>query len=201
MIALLKGVIRHKKAPNLIIECAGVGYEVEATLTAFSTLPDIGEEAILYTHLSIRDDAHVLFGFASLEERDLFRILIKVSGIGPKMAIAILSGMDAGELAQVISAEDATALTRLPGIGKKTAERLIVELKDKFKQFAIATGEGTVINSPAPAANSQKTDAVDALIQLGYKAAEAEKMVAAVYQSDIDSGELIRLALQAKLKR
>lgn len=201
MIALLRGVIRHKKAPNLIIECAGIGYEVEATLTAFSTLPDIDEEATLYTHLSIRDDAHVLFGFASLEERDLFRILIKVSGIGPKMAIAILSGMDAGELAQVISAEDATALTRLPGIGKKTAERLIVELKDKFKQFAIATGEGTVINSPAPATNSQKTDAIDALIQLGYKAAEAEKMVTAVYQSDVDSGELIRLALQAKLKR
>lgn len=201
MIALLSGIIRHKKAPHLIIECAGVGYEVEATLTAFSTLPAIDEVATIYTHLSIRDDAHVLFGFATLAERDLFRVLIKVNGIGPKMGIAILSGMDANELAAVIGAEDATALTRLPGIGKKTAERLIVELKDKFKQFEVSTSEKSGASSPTAVANRDKHDAVDALVQLGYKLAEAEKMIELVYQPELDSGELIRLALQAKLKR
>ncbi len=197
MIALLTGVLRHKKAPYLIIECAGVGYEVEATLTAFAKLPNIDETATLYTHLSIRDDAHVLFGFASLAERDLFRTLVKVNGIGPKMAVAILSGMNADELATVIRNEDAVALTRLPGIGKKTAERLIVELKDKFKGLEhLPSNENSQLT-----AGQNKGDAVDALTQLGYKINEAEKMVEAVYQSQLDSGELIRLALQAKLKR
>lgn len=200
MIARLNGIIRHKKAPYLIIECAGVGYEVEATLTAFAQLPAVDEQATIYTHLAIRDDAHVLFGFATLAERDLFRVLIKVNGIGPKMGIAILSGMNADELAAVIRAEDATALTRLPGIGKKTAERLIVELKDKFKHIETATTTTTgevIVN----AGGQDKSDATDALVQLGYKLAEAEKMVETVYQPDKESGELIRLALQAKLKR
>lgn len=199
MIALLNGVIRHKKAPYLIIECGGVGYEVEATLTAFANLPALDENATIFTHLSIRDDAHVLFGFASLSERDLFRTLIKVNGIGPKMGIAILSGMNPDELASVIAAEDSTALTKLPGIGKKTAERLVVELKDKFKHHQHDNHSDAA--AIAPPAGSIKSDALDALVQLGYKAAEAEKMVEAVYHSELDSGALIRLALQAKLKR
>lgn len=198
MIARLHGIIRHKKAPYLIIECAGIGYEVEATLTAFAQLPAVDEKTTIYTHLSIRDDAHVLFGFATLAERDLFRILIKVNGIGPKMAIAILSGMNADELAGVINAEDSIALTRLPGIGKKTAERLIVELKDKFKHIETTT---TTVNIPTHSGGSDKNDAVDALVQLGYKSTEAEKMVDSIYQPDVNGGELIRLALQAKLKR
>lgn len=198
MIARLHGIIRHKKAPYLIIECAGIGYEVEATLTAFAQLPAVDEKTTIYTHLSIRDDAHVLFGFATLAERDLFRILIKVNGIGPKMAIAILSGMNADELAGVINAEDSIALTRLPGIGKKTAERLIVELKDKFKHIETTT---TTVNIPTHSGSSDKNDAVDALVQLGYKSTEAEKMVDSIYQPDVNGGELIRLALQAKLKR
>ncbi len=197
MIALLHGTLRHKKAPFLIIECGGVGYEVEATLTAFAKLPDINEKTIIYTHLSIRDDAHVLFGFASLNERDLFRVLIKVSGIGPKMAIAILSGMNPDELAGVIAAEDSMALTKLPGIGKKTAERLIVELKDKFKHTTLTTSNS---GTPDHTDRQTKNDAIEALVQLGYKANEAEKMVESVYQADINSSELIRLALQAKLK-
>ncbi|PIE46134.1 MAG: Holliday junction branch migration protein RuvA [Gammaproteobacteria bacterium] len=198
MIALLTGTIRYKKAPYLIIECAGVGYEVEATMTAFSNLPAIDQQTTLYTHLSIRDDAHVLFGFASLEERDLFRMLIKVNGIGPKMGIVILSGMNPSELATVIAAEDSISLTKLPGIGKKTAERLIVELKDKFKQLHV-TMPG--VDHTASVESSHKHDAVDALTALGYKTAEAEKMVDWVYRPELDSEKLIRLALQAKMKR
>lgn len=203
MIALLHGTLRHKKAPQLIIECAGVGYEVECTLTAFANLPAVDETATIFTHLSIRDDAHVLFGFASLAERDLFRTLVKVNGIGPKMGIAILSGMSPDELASVIAAEDSAALTKLPGIGKKTAERIVVELKDKFKHHEGTAGS----DNPATTALSSnaKNDALDALVQLGYKLGEAEKMVTSVANTnaddDLDSGALIRLALQAKLKR
>lgn len=197
MIALLNGVLRHKKAPYLILECAGVGYEVEATMTAFANLPSVGEAATLYTHLAIRDDAHVLFGFASLEERDLFRILIKVSGIGPKMAVAILSGMEPMALAGVIAAEDSTALTRLPGIGKKTAERLVVELKDKFKHLDNLAAQPT----QQSAAGQVQTEAVGGLVALGYKIAEAEKMIAGVYHPDSDSADLIRRSLQAKMTR
>lgn len=196
MIGLLNGTIRHKKAPNLLIECGGVGYEVEATLTAFSQLPSVDEQAVIYTHLSIRDDAHVLFGFASLEERDLFRILIKVNGIGPKMGIAILSGMNPQELAAVIAAEDSVSLTKLPGIGKKTAERLVVELKDKFKHI----GSDNVVSSTAVGSN-HSLEAVEALVALGYKPTDAEKMVAAIFDEAHDSETLIRLALQAKMKR
>lgn len=198
MIGLLNGIVRHKKAPHLIIECAGVGYEVEATMTAFANLPPLGEQATLYTHLSIRDDAHVLFGFARLEERDLFRLLIKVNGIGPKMGIVILSGMNPNELAAVIAAEDSSALTQLPGIGKKTAERLIVELKDKFQSMSLS--DDVSLTNDIVAVHA-KRDAVEALTMLGYKNAEAEKMVDAVYVSDVDSEVLIRQALQAKMKR
>lgn len=197
MIAQLRGIIRYKKAPYVIIECGGIGYEVETTLTAFSNLPAVDESAILYTHLSIREDAHVLFGFASLEERNLFRLLTKVNGIGPKMGIAILSGMNPQELAAVIAAEDSAALTKLPGIGKKTAERLIVELKDKFKNFA-----ENLTSSPSSQSNNHHgQEAIDALIALGYKVGEANKMVDAVYQDDTNSETLIRQALQAKMKR
>lgn len=198
MIGLLNGVLRHKKAPYLIVECGGVGYEVEATMTVFTHLPAIGEETTIYTHLSIRDDAHVLFGFASQEERDLFRILIKVNGIGPKMGIVILSGMNPAELAAVITAEDSVALTRLPGIGKKTAERLVVELKDKFKHLPDSPRED---DSLPNVGGSQLQEAVEALIALGYKAQEAEKMVESIYQPNSDSETLIRHALQAKMKR
>lgn len=198
MIGLLNGVLRHKKAPYLIVECGGVGYEVEATMTVFTHLPAVGEETTIYTHLSIRDDAHVLFGFASQEERDLFRILIKVNGIGPKMGIIILSGMNPAELAAVITAEDSVALTRLPGIGKKTAERLVVELKDKFKHLPDSPRED---DSLPNVGGSQLQEAVEALIALGYKAQEAEKMVESIYQPNSDSETLIRHALQAKMKR
>lgn len=197
MIGLLSGIIRHKKAPHLLIECGGVGYEVEATLTAFTDLPAVNETATIYTHLSIRDDAHVLFGFATLDERDIFRILIKVNGIGPKMGIAILSGMNPQELAGVIAAEDSVALTRLPGIGKKTAERMVVELKDKFKHFS----ELPVADSATPTSSKIMQDAVEGLIVLGIKPQAAEKAVEAVYTPDSSVEAIIRQALKATMKR
>ncbi len=192
MIGLLSGTIRYKKAPSLIIECGGVGYEVEATMNTFANLPDIGGQATIYTHLSIRDDAHVLFGFADLEERDLFRILIKVSGIGPKMGIAILSGMNATELCGVIAAQDSVRLTKLPGIGKKTAERMVVELKDKFKDMPTLSVE----TDGAVPTSQVVQDAVAGLIALGIKPQTAEKMIEAIYQEDCDSATLIRNALK-----
>ncbi|MGY0398843.1 MAG: Holliday junction branch migration protein RuvA [Ostreibacterium sp.] len=197
MIGLLNGIIRYKKAPHLIIECASVGYEVEATLTVFSHLPDIGESTTLFTHLSIREDAHVLFGFISLEERDLFRTLIKVNGIGPKMGIVILSGINPQELAMIIAAENSLALTQLPGIGKKTAERLVVELKDKFKHLPLTSTDDAMVSSYSTSAQ----EAADALVALGYKLAEAGKMIDKVYTKESSSEALIRLALQAKMKR
>ncbi len=199
MIGLLTGIIRYKKAPMLMIECSGVGYEVEATMTTFANLPSAETPTTIYTHLSIRDDAHVLFGFSSIEERDLFRILIKVNGIGPKMGIVILSGMNPAELAAVITSEDTAALTKLPGIGKKTAERLVVELKDKFKQLALPLSKDSA--QAPPLAASVSAEAVDALVALGYKQSEAEKMIEAVYEAESDSESLIRRALQAKMRR
>lgn len=199
MIGLLNGIVRYKKAPHLIIECGGVGYEVEATMTAFANLPAVDGQATIFTHLSIRDDAHVLFGFESLAERDLFRLLIKVSGIGPKMGVVILSGMNPETLAAVIAAEDSQALTKLPGIGKKTAERLVVELKDKFKH--LENLPPTTDTAVSEISGNAKMDAIDALVTLGYKVSEAEKMVELVYRPDSDSEGLIRTALQAKMKR
>lgn len=196
MIGLLTGKLRYKKAPVLIIECGGVGYEVEAALSVFNHLPVMGEETTVFTHLSIREDAHVLFAFSSMEERDLFRILIKVNGIGPKLGLLIVSGMSPADLSETIRLENTTALTQLPGIGKKTAERLIVELKDKFKNIAIETEQSA--NSTGK--GNAKVEAVDALVALGYKPVEAEKMVTQVYQADSQSEDLIRQALQAKLR-
>lgn len=196
MIGLLTGKLRYKKAPVLIIECGGVGYEVEAALSVFNHLPIMGEETTVFTHLSIREDAHVLFAFSSMEERDLFRILIKVNGIGPKLGLLIVSGMSPADLSETIRLENTAALTQLPGIGKKTAERLIVELKDKFKNIAIETEQ-----SPnGTGKGNAKLEAVDALVALGYKPVEAEKMVTQVYQADSQSEDLIRQALQAKLR-
>jgi len=164
-------------------------------MTAFADLPGLGEEATIYTHLSIREDAHILFGFASYQERDLFRMLIKIGGIGPKMGVVILSGMSAQNLAEAIAREDSLTLTKLPGIGKKTAERLVVELKDKFKSADISSVDDNTI--PGNAQN--KTDAIDALVTLGYKVSESDKMVSRIYRHEYDSETLIRLALKAKV--
>lgn len=140
MIGRLRGEIVYKRPPQLMLDVSGVGYEVEAPMSTFYTLPEVGAKATLLTHLAIRDDAHVLYGFAKERDRELFRSLLKVSGVGAKMALAILSGMDAESFARCVQAADTAALTRLPGVGKKTAERLIVEMRDRLDRLEIVPG-------------------------------------------------------------
>ena len=178
-----------------IVDVQGVGYEVDAPMTTFYDLPAIGHEVTLYTHLAVREDAHTLYGFVRLSDRTLFRHLLKVNGVGARLALGILSGMDAGQFIACVQAGDATALVRLPGIGKKTAERLIIELRDRLESgqggMSAASGE-----SSAAAAATPVEDAVSALVGLGYKPQEASRMVRAIDSAELSSGEIIRRALQ-----
>ncbi len=196
MIGRLAGVLLEKRPPFLLIDVGGVGYEVEAPLSTFYDLPQTGEPLVLYTHLAVREDAHLLFGFASDAERRLFRELIKISGVGAKVALAILSGMSASEFATCVQAGDVKALTRMPGIGKKTAERLIVEMRDRLDK-ALAGGDVSLPNTASPAAAACAGDeAQAALIALGYKPAEAARLIGAVGGQAQTTEELIRLALR-----
>ncbi len=203
MIGRLRGRLIHKQPPALMLEVGGVGYELEAPLSVFYGLPELGAEATLYTHLAVREDAHTLYAFATLAERALFRSLIKVSGIGARLALAILSGMSVDAFARCLEAGDTVALTRLPGIGKKTAERLLVEMRDRVgalelgAEFAPRPGSGQAPRLAASAAD----DAVAALTTLGYKPLDAVKMVKAVDADGLPSEELIRRALAATLRR
>ncbi|MCB1756977.1 MAG: Holliday junction branch migration protein RuvA [Gammaproteobacteria bacterium] len=205
MIGRLRGIVLEKAPPFLLLDVQGVGYEIEAPMSTFYNLPlEKNAEVIIHTHLVIREDAHLLFGFASLSERSLFRTLIKINGVGAKMALAILSGMDSDEFAQCILAEDASALTRLPGVGKKTAERLIVEMRDKLPKFA--EGPESVVQSGgkklAPTlAESPAAQASAALVSLGYKPAEAGRMVSGIDSEDLTVEEIIRLALKNMAKK
>ena len=201
MIGQLRGKLVQKQPPYLLIDVQGVGYEIEAPMTTFYSLPATGEEIHLYTHLVVREDAHLLFGFASLRERKLFRTLIKISGIGAKMALTILSGIETDDFARCILESDTVRLTRLPGVGKKTAERLIVEMRDRIKDW---DREGviseTTLNIPAGKRSNQVTDAISALIALGYKPQEASRYVHAVATDAMGSEEIIRAALKASVK-
>ena len=198
MIGRLRGEIVAKRPPHLLVDVNGVGYELEAPMSTFYDLPAVGAAVLLHTHLVIREDAHVLYGFAREAERALFRALLRVSGVGPKMALAILSGMNADEFARCVQRDDTAALSRLPGIGKKTAERLIIEMRDRLARldeeaFAAAVRPpSTGVGAP-----SAVDDAVSALIALGYKAPEAGRMVRAVAAEGLGSEELIRAALKA----
>ncbi len=202
MIGRLRGEIVYKKPPQLMLDVSGVGYEVEAPMSTFYALPEAGAEVTLLTHLAIRDDAHVLYGFAKEGERELFRTLLKVNGVGAKMALGILSGMNAEEFARCVQAADSAALVRLPGVGKKTAERLIVELRDRLEHLQAAPG---AVATPTPAAILQRetpaSEAVSALMALGYKSAEAERMIRLVEVPGSNSEELIRAALKAAAKQ
>jgi len=191
MIGSLRGRITHKVPPLLMVEVAGVGYELEAPLSTFSSLPGVGEEVRLLTHLVVREDAHVLYGFASEEERHLFRSLIKVSGVGPKIALALLSGISVAAFARCVQSEDVSALTSIPGIGRKTAERLVVEMRDRLaRQEAGAGSPGMgVLSTP-------ESEAYDALLALGYRPAEATRLLKAVAPGTHSTEELIRRALQ-----
>ncbi|MEP1469629.1 MAG: Holliday junction branch migration protein RuvA [Halieaceae bacterium] len=200
MIGRIRGVLALKQPPDILVEVGGVGYEIQVPMTTLFQLPEVGVEIALVTHFVVREDAQLLYGFISERDRSLFRELIKVSGVGPKLGLTILSGMDSASFVSCVRRDDVAALVALPGVGKKTAERLLVEMRDKLKDWAV-TGEGG--SSPADVADLAPTidivaDAEGALISLGYKPAEASRMVAAVNDDDIDdSEELIRRALKS----
>lgn len=199
MIARLAGLLLTKAPPRLLIDVGGVGYEVDAPMSTFYTLPKLGEKVVLLTHMVVREDAQLLYGFASEPERTLFRALIKVSGIGPKVALVVLSGMSVQEFANCVQAADAAALARLPGIGKKTAERLVIELRDKVEQ-------NLSLLLPAESAaggslNNVLSEACAALEALGYKPAEALKMAKAVAAEAETVEDLIKLALRSSVRR
>lgn len=202
MIGRLHGELLEKHPPRLLLDVHGVGYEVEAPMSTFYQLPDIGSEVTLHTHLVVREDAQALFGFCTKRERLLFRSLIKVSGIGPRVAIAILSGISTDDFVACINNNDSAALTRLPGIGKKTADRLVVEMRDRLADWGEPVAVAGGAEETAVAGGGDATqDAVSALIALGYKAPDAGRMVRAVFEEGITSDELIRRALQATVRR
>jgi len=193
VIGQLRGTLVDKQPPSLLVEVQGVGYELEAPMTTFYDLPDSGSQVQLYTHLVVREDAHLLYGFSRRSQRDLFRSLLRVNGVGPRVALAILSGLNTDEFLACIAGEDVTRLTHVPGIGRKTAERLIVELRDRLLPEAELAGEGT---GTAAAVTDPVGEAVRALIALGYKPQEASRAVRAVGSGAETSEEIIRQALK-----
>ncbi len=205
MIGRLTGILSAKHAPQILIDCQGVGYEVDVSMTTFYQLPDVGDQLAIWTHLLVKEDSHTLIGFSSEQERKLFRQLIRINGVGPKMALTILSGIDEREFAQCVSQNDVATLTRLPGVGKKTAERLIIEMRDKLDNLVPANypagGDGALA---AGFERSHKREAIEALQALGYKSADAEKMVRQIEPSlneDMSAAEVIKKALQATISR
>jgi Holliday junction DNA helicase RuvA len=197
MIGFLRGKLLVKQPPVLLIDVNGVGYEVEAPMTTFYDLPETGSEITLHTHLVVREDAHTLFGFLRLSDRALFRALIKISGVGPRMALAILSGMSADAFVRCIQDSNTAALTRVPGVGKKTAERLVIELRDNIGKAGVA-GADVSASSTSPA--NAVEEAVSALIALGYKPPDASRMVRGIDSKDLGVEEIIRRALQTAAK-
>jgi len=199
MIGRLQGVLVEASPPDVLLDVQGVGYELQVPMSTFYALPAEGQ-VCLYTHLSIREDAHQLYGFASQGERELFRSLIKVNGVGPKLGLAILSGMDSQEFIRVVQRDDLAALQRLPGIGKKTAERLLIEMRDKLAHWIPAHAEIAAVPAGQATGSKALEEAESALVALGYKPKEANRAVAAVAEEGMPSQELIRLALKAMVK-
>ncbi|OQK18142.1 Holliday junction ATP-dependent DNA helicase RuvA [Methyloprofundus sedimenti] len=200
MIGFIRGKLVLKRPPMLVLDVQGVGYEIEAPMSTFYNLPAMGETVHLHTHLVVREDAHILFGFSTESDRVMFRTLIKVNGVGPKLALTILSGQSADEFHRCIHDNDAAALVRLPGVGKKTAERLIIEMRDKLPTLdeVNADNSNAAQASTGLSRNSAKQEAISALCSLGYKAQDASKMVQGIAQEDKSCEDIIRLALQGK---
>lgn len=199
MIGRLKGIISEKQAPDILLDINGVGYEVTLPMSCFYELPNVGEVATVLTHFVVREDAQLLFGFNTKTERALFRELIKTNGVGPKLALGILSGMTADQFIYNVDQGDITALVKLPGVGKKTAERLIIEMRDRLKNFG-----GYDLFNPAPESvthagqiEDAKGEAAAALQALGYKASQAEQMVKKIAKPGLDAEQLIREALRS----
>ncbi len=196
MIGRLKGTVLHKQPPWLVVDVHGVGYELEAPMSTFYDLPDVGREVALFTHYAQKEDSVSLYGFLTEAERRLFRDVQKVGGIGAKIALAILSGASVGDFARLVQTSDVTALTRIPGIGKKTAERIVLELRDRAGTF----GGGSALASKGAAPTDPLGEAIAALQQLGYKPAEALKMAEKVQAEGDDAEAIIRKALKSALK-
>ncbi len=199
MISRLTGILAAKRAPQVLIDCRGVAYEADVSMTTYYRLPEVGEPVSIWTHLLVKEDSHSLVGFHDEQERRLFRQLIRINGVGPKLALTILSGIDERQFALCVNNNDVAMLTRLPGVGKKTAERLIIEMRDKL--------DAIVAELPAEAAASGgasvAAEAVEGLLALGYKLADAEKMIDRARRQDGQQGsasQLIRSALQATVK-
>ncbi len=205
MIGRIRGELLEKQPPQLLVDVRGVGYELEAPMSTFFRLPGLGDVVDLHTHFVVREDAQLLYGFATREERALFRALIKVNGVGPKLALTILSGIDSNDFARCVAHDDTAALVRLPGVGKKTAERLIVEMRDKLNDWIPSESTGMFSlegAGPAVAApGDSRQEAESALIALGYKPAQATKAIAEAVktQGDEDLEALIRHALKAMI--
>ena len=201
MIGRLSGTLLHKRPPEIVVDVGGVGYELQVPMTTLFQLPGVGETVTLVTHHAVREDAHTLYGFANERERELFRRLIKVSGVGPKLALAVLSGMDSEHFARAVRSGDVSALVALPGVGKKTAERLLVEMRDRIAPGRAPGEAGAPSTTTAGPGSDKLADAEQALVALGYKPAEAARLVAAVDDERIgDSEELIRLALRSTVR-
>ena len=205
MIGRLRGIILEKQPPEILLEVSGVGYELQLPMTCFYELSSLGEEVILYTHFVVREDAQLLYGFNNRRERSLFRELLKANGVGPKLALAILSGMSANQVVSAIEREDISSLIKLPGVGKKTAERLVVEMKDRLKGWSegalftpMTDAVGVAQANGEPLSNVEE-EAISALLALGYKPQQAATVVSKVAKPEMKVEALIREALRAML--
>jgi Holliday junction DNA helicase RuvA len=196
MIGFLKGRLAVKQPPMLMVDVNGVGYEMEAPMSTFYGLPATGEPVALFTHLVVREDAHILYAFGTDGERRLFRGLLKVSGVGPKIALGILSGASVDDFLRIIEAEDIAMLTRIPGIGRKTAERVIIEMRDSVKKLSVPSAAAGVAGALA----TPQSEAFSALIALGYKPPEVIRLLKSVDEPDLATTEIIRRALKSAAK-
>jgi Holliday junction DNA helicase RuvA len=199
MIGFLKGRLAVKQPPMLLVDVGGVGYELEAPMSTFYGLPATGESVSLFTHLVVREDAHILYGFGSEGERRLFRGLLKVSGVGPKIALGILSGASVEDFLRTVEAEDVAMLTRIPGIGRKTAERVIIEMRDSVQRLK-QTSPGAHTAAALGAAPSAQSEAFSALIALGYKPPEVTRLLKSADEPGLSTTEIIRRALKSAVK-
>lgn len=202
MIGCLTGTVRALEAPMVLLDVQGVGYEIDTPLSTFCQLKQ-GQSVTLWTHMVVREDAQLLYGFLDTGDKSLFRILLKVNGVGPKMALGILSGMSSAMLVQAIDMQDITTLTRIPGVGKKTAERLVIELRDRLKTLHGSgdSAETLNVNQIQLMANSPVAEAEAALVSLGYKPLEAQKAVGSFKEQYTETADLIRAALKSMMKQ
>ena len=207
MIGRIRGTLVEKQAPDILVETGGVGYDIQLPMTSFYELPECGSEVTIHPHLVVREDAQLLFGFASKTDRALFRELIKANGVGPKLALAIMSGMTTEQFVQCVNFDDVTSLVKLPGVGKKTAERLLVEMRDRLKNLQpsasgdagpnLVLAQGNTLSASA----DYQGEAISALMALGYKLVQAQKAVKAVFSDEKSSEQLIRDALRSMVSQ